>query len=75
MLLQGLEFMVAGMGVVFCFLGLMVICMYASAEVVAAYTKKFPGRTAALKSSAGQPVYKHDEVAVAIAAVRAYIKS
>lgn len=68
MMSQGLQLMVVGMGVVFAFLSIMVVCMYVMSALVASYSKFFPE---AKKEIAG--VIKcpgQDEIAAVIAAVK-----
>ena len=76
MLSEGLGLMVAGMGMVFAFLILLVLVMVLSARIF----RHFPGpvssdggKSSAGRPGAGRPVDRLDEVAAAIAAVKAWI--
>lgn len=68
-LIEGLKFMVVGMGVVFCFLWLMVGAMSAASVFFRKYEHLFPEPVAAAAPKAAQS----DDVgvAIAVAAVRA----
>ncbi len=73
MLIKGLEFMIIGMGIVFVFLILMVMIMKLSYFMVKFLNKYFPEKEDA-ESTIQRVVHSHNDIAVAIAAVKAYIK-
>lgn len=68
---EGLELMVAGMGVVFLFLTLMVLVMNISAGILKRFDKPEEAKPQAIAGSAGDPLA---EIAVAIAAVQREIQ-
>ncbi|MCP4199903.1 MAG: OadG family protein [Proteobacteria bacterium] len=88
MIQQGLVLMVAGMGMVFVFLTIMVLVMYGAAAVFRKYAGFFePEKAVAVvpnkqpqatlpkaMSKQGAAADKSAEIAVAIAAVKAYIR-
>ena len=75
MIFEGLKFMVIGMSVVFAFLSLLVLAMNLSASFFTKFAHLFPEEkepTAGLQRRGGDD---HADIAVAIAAVRAYTRS
>ena len=72
MLVQGFRFMLVGMGVVFVFLGIMVLVMYGMARVIAIYNRKYPEQQI---DKLNKVISKNDVIAVAIAAAKAFAKS
>jgi sodium pump decarboxylase gamma subunit len=79
MLNEGLGLMVAGMGVVFAFLFLLVIAMQLSAKFFEVFKDYFPEELPQVKAVTGtvlaQSNDKLAEIAVAIAAVKAYARN
>ena len=69
-ILDGLRYMVVGMGTVFCFLILMVLCMHAAAAFFQKFEHLFPEAKEPAKST---PVLAQGDtgIAIAIAAVHA----
>lgn len=72
---KGLEFMIVGMSVVFVFLILMVLIMKLSYVLVNVLNKYVPEKEETMENPLQRSVHSHDDVAVAIAAVKAYIKN
>lgn len=67
---QGLQLMLVGMGVVFVFLTIMVLCMYAMSALVAWYSKYFPEAKQEVAGAVNGA--SNDEIAAVIAAVKHY---
>jgi len=73
MLIDGLILMIVGMSVVFIFLTIMVIVMNCMTGIFQLYSKLFPEK----KEESGmleKVIDKNDEIAVVVAAVKAYVK-
>ena len=75
MVLQGIQFMLVGMGVVFTFLAIMVICMYGSAKVIAVFNRKYPEQELTQEAKTESVISKRNKVALAIAAAYAAAKA
>jgi len=69
--MEGLRFMAVGMGVVFCFLILMVLAMQAMGAFFLKYAHLFPEPVEAPAPRAAA-AKDHTAIAIAIAAVRAF---
>lgn len=69
-LLAGLQLMVFGMGMVYCFLIIMILCMKIMSRVVAPIAAKQKAAEDAQKAAAAKPA-SSDDVALAAAAVAA----
>ena len=71
---NGLELLVLGMGGVFLFLIIQVILMSISASFFTKYAHLFPEKEATLTKSVKKAGSADEEVAVAIAAMKAHVK-
>jgi sodium pump decarboxylase gamma subunit len=71
---QGLRFMIIGMSVVFLFLAVMVIVMKLNYIVLRFFNRFSPEQEEKTEEATGIAMHSHNDVAVAIAAVKAYIK-
>jgi len=72
MLIDGLFVMAIGMGVVFIFLSVMIVVMNITAKVIALLNKYFPEQEPESEKTATSVLEQNDEIAVVIAAVRAF---
>jgi oxaloacetate decarboxylase gamma subunit len=73
-LTKGLEFMVIGMSVVFMFLVLMILVMKLS-HILVTFLNKYMPEEEAMENPLQRSVHSHDDVAVAIAAVKNFTKN
>jgi oxaloacetate decarboxylase (Na+ extruding) subunit gamma len=70
---EGIQLMVAGMGAVFAFLTLLVLAMNGTAWFFEAFSEHFPEEPAPeAKSMMARQLDDHVDIAVAIAAVKAF---
>lgn len=73
MLIDGIYIMIVGMVVVLSFLCLLILTMHASAKVLVVVNKYFP-EPVQEKCKLAKVIGQNDEIAVVVAAVKAYIK-
>ena len=71
---EGLRLMVIGMSTVFVFLIIMVFVMNFSAVIIKFINKYFPEKEETQKSHIKKAIESHEDIAVAIAAVKEYTK-
>jgi len=71
---KGFELMAVGMSVVFIFLLLLVLIMRLSRHALAWFNRFFKEEEDLIPTSIQRVMGKHDDIAVAIAAVKAYMK-
>ena len=74
MLIQGFRFMVIGMSTVFVFLGIMILVMNVTAVILRKLAKRFPepAEVKESQSKLSRKIRRNEEIAVAIAAVKAF---
>lgn len=72
MLIQGLQYMVIGMGVVFFFLVIMVISMNIMSAVIAKYNEIYPEQVEEETKPASSGNGNNEEIALVLAAVKAF---
>ncbi len=73
-MLEGIELMVVGMAVVFVFLALLVISVRLTNLGLKAFNRFFPEKEETIQTTIQRATSKNDDIAVAIAAVQAFIK-
>lgn len=67
---EGVVVLLTGMGVVFCFLAIMVVAMFIMSAIVAKLNQLFPAKVVALpQAKKSQAVSIGEDIAIAIAAV------
>lgn len=74
MIIKGIELTLVGMTVVFFMLTLLVVIMKITYQVLQVLNRYFPEKEPAAVAGAGAGKKSEEDIAVAIAAVRAYIK-
>lgn len=74
MILKGIELMIVGMGAVFIFLTLLVIMMRLSYKGLKLFNRIDPEQEEPHVTTLERAMVKNDDIAVAIAAVKAFMK-